>query len=406
MLPAGPRSSEAETRITAEDIGTGQDRVGVPRSMSGTYAGPRRILHVTEAPLGGVITCLQELLRGQVARDLDRIEVITPEINLEVLGAIASDRLHLTPYAHARGDLGPLATLARLTISRARDMRPDILHVHSTIAGAVVRLCRPFLPRGTKIIYCPHGWAFLRSGGAAKTRAIAQTERMLSLVTDRIHCVSVYERTDGIAIGIAPDRLVVVENGVSPLAGLPTPGARTDDRKTVVFAGRFDEQKGFDTYVEVMRRLGSQARGLAIGRAIVSGQAPVGLPENIELLGWQPREKVAEICASADVLLMPSRWEGFPLVALEAMQARTAVFATRVGGLQDIILDGETGRLFAPDDAAGMAAAIEATSLEQFNSFGASEFARYSELYTADVMNARIWELYSSLCAAPSARPV
>lgn len=362
--------------------------------------GPRRILHVTEAPLGGVITCLQELLRGQVARDVDHVEVITPEINLEVLGAVEDDRLRFTTFAHARGEIGPLATLARLTIARSRAVQPEILHVHSSIAGAVVRFCRPFLPRKTKIIYCPHGWAFLRAGSATRNRAVAQTERALSFVTDRIHCVSVYEKHGG----IAPDKLVVIENGVSPADIAYKPALRTDFRKTVVFAGRFDEQKGFDTYVEVMRRLGPEVRGLAIGRAIVSGQTPAGLPPNIELLGWQPREKVAEICASADVLLMPSRWEGFPLVALEAMQVRTAVFATRVGGLQDIVVDGETGRLFAPDDAAGMADAIQAAGLDQLEYFGDRGFVRYRTLYTADVMNARIWELYQSLCPIEAAR--
>lgn len=361
---------------------------------------PLRILHVTEAPLGGVISCLEELLRGQVTRDIDSIDVITPEINLEALGGIDSPRLRFHALDYDRGSAGAALRLARRTIAQARATRPHILHVHSTIAGAVVRACRPFLPAETRIIYCPHGWAFTREGSATQNRAIAQVERGLSHLCDRILCVSAYEKRDALAAGISERRPVVIENGISPRpSARPAPREAGDTRKIIAFAGRFDRQKGFDTYVEVLRQLGDEARGIAIGRSIVSKTELSDLPPNIELLGWQPRARVFELYAQADLLLMPSRWEGFPLVALEAMQARSAVFATRVGGLQDIILERETGRLFAPDDAASMVAAIRETSLEDLRRYGDRAYDRYIELYTADRMNARVWDLYQEVAA-------
>lgn len=368
-------------------------------SGAATASVPRRILHVTEAPLGGVISCLEDLLRGQTERDVDSIEVITPEINVEALGGVDSPLLRLTAYPHERGAVSPLLQLAWLTVSRARAIRPDIIHVHSSIAGALIRICRPLLPRRTRIVYCPHGWSFVRRGSRLKNWALGQVERALSLTSDRIVCVSAYEKRDAAAVGIADRRLVVIENGVS---ARPRP-AEAPERapsgpKTIVFAGRLDEQKGFDTYVAVLRALGPEARGLVIGRSIVSGSDPVDLPPNVELLGWQPRDKVSEVCAAADVLLMPSRWEGFPMVALEAMQAGTAVFATRVGGLQDIVVDHETGRLFEPDDASAMAAGIRETTREQFRSYGRAGEARFGALYTADRMNRRVWDLYRELC--------
>lgn len=363
---------------------------------------PKRILHVSEAPLGGVISCLQELVQGQVALDIESVEVVTPEINLPEFAGIRSDKLRMTPFTHHRGSAIGLARLARLTIKRARATRPEIIHAHSTMAGAVVRLCRSFLPRETRIVYCPHGWAFSREDSALKNRAIGLLERMLSPLSDRILCVSSCEQTDAVAMGILERRTVVIENGVSPRASASVPRP-AGERKVVAFAGRFDRQKGFHTYVEVMRRLGDTARGIAIGRPILAGAdvVPSDLPPNIELLGWQPRERVLELCAGADALLMPSRWEGFPLVALEAMQAGTAVWATRVGGLTDIVVDHETGRLFDLDDVEAIVAGLRDTSREELWAQGARGHARYLERYTAQLMNTRVMALYRDLTSHP-----
>lgn len=356
------------------------------------------------------MSCLDELLRGQVAREaVERVEVITPEINLDALGGAEDPRLHLTALPYERGSVAALARLARVTVARARATRPDVLHVHSTIAGAVVRLCRPLLPRATRIVYCPHGWAFSREGSALKNRAIALVERALSPLCDRILCVSDYERRDAAAAGIAEARMDVVENGISPRSGAalaPRSGGE-GGRKRIVFAGRFDRQKGFDTYVEALRRLGDEARGLAIGRAIVSDAALGNLPPNVEILGWQPRARVMELYAQADLLLMPSRWEGFPLVALEAMQAGLPVFASRVGGLQDIVVEGHTGRLFAPDDVDAVVALVRGTSVDELRAYGRNGRERYRRLYTAERMNQRVWDLYCALSAdAPGSQRI
>lgn len=359
---------------------------------------PKRILHVSEAPLGGVISCVQELVQGQVNLDLDSVEVVTPAINLPIFAGIHSDKLRMTSFAYDRGSIQGLARLARLTVARARATRPDIIHIHSTIAGAVIRLCRPFLPRETRIVYCPHGWAFAREDMALKNRLIGLLERLLSPLSDRILCVSSTERSDAAAVGIADRRTVVIENGVGPRAIAPMPRP-AGPRKVIAFAGRFDRQKGFHTYVEVMRQLGDEARGIAIGQPVLADAdlSLSDLPPNIELMGWQPRERVLELCAGADMLLMPSRWEGFPLVALEAMQAGTSVWATRVGGLRDIIVEGETGQLFDLDDVEAIVTALRATPREELWAQGERGRARYLERYTAQLMNTRVMALYRDI---------
>ncbi len=374
----------------------------------------RRVTHVTEAPLGGVVSYLDELIGAQL-RSLPgvRIDLITPEINRAALAHLAGPRFALIAFRHRRGSPTALAAMALRTLRHVRRTRPDIVHVHSTFAGAAIRVLAPLFPRGTRVIYCPHGWAFARQGGQRSRRAIAAVERGLAGACDRIVCISDHERREAEAVGIPAGRLVVIENGISPRSGadpdgdiLPAaqPSGRLSGRRLIGFAGRFDRQKGFDTFLEVMRRLDGEADGIAIGSAITSGGALPDCPGNVRILGWQDRNAVFGLYRRADLLLVPSRWEGFGLVAAEAMQAGCAVFASRVGGLQDIVVDGETGRLFAPDDVDGIVALVRATSDADLARFGENGRRRYLARYTADRMAGQITALYRALLAEDAGR--
>ncbi|WBU58186.1 glycosyltransferase [Paracoccus sediminicola] len=360
---------------------------------------PRHVVHVTEAPLGGVVTYLEELLSAQIAGMPDtQIELLTPEVNREALAGLEGPNFKMIAFPHRRGSKADLMRLGWRVIRHLRRTRPEILHIHSSFAGAAIRALAPLIPRGTKVIYCPHGWAFSRRGSKRMQEGVARVERALSRVTDRIICISDYERQEALHAGIAPEKLSVIDNGVSQRSGIPAPEPKAEDApRLIAFAGRFDEQKGYDTFLEVMRLLGDEARAIAIGSAIVSADELPELPDNVQLLGWQPRDKVYALYAEADLLLVPSRWEGFGLVAVEAMQARLAVFASRVGGLQDIVVDGETGRLFTPDDADQITAMIRETSDAQLRDYGEAGYRRYLSRYTAARMAREVGALYAAL---------
>lgn len=369
---------------------------------------PGRILHVTEAPMGGVIAYLQEMLPAQLGMGY-AVTVVTPEVNREALRAAETAGARLVTCPVERGSVGGLVRLARLVLREARSMRPDVLHIHSTIAGGLVRPLRPFLPRSTRVAYCAHGWAFLREGSEGRNRFIAGVERGLAGLTDGIICISDHEHEEALRFGLPPNKLTVIENGVSagPLAARARePEADAVARPRIIaFAGRFDRQKGFDTFVDVLRALGpEEAHGIAIGRAIVSEETSQPLPENLDILGWQPRERVYELYQEADLLLVPSRWEGFGLVAVEAMQAGLPVFASRIGGLAGIVQDGETGRLFPPEDVAEIVRLIRGTTAEELRRFGEAGRRRYAERYTAQSMNDRVAAFYAAL-TGPGARP-
>ncbi|MFV0294117.1 MAG: glycosyltransferase family 4 protein [Paracoccus sp. (in: a-proteobacteria)] len=362
-------------------------------------ASPRRVLHVTEAPLGGVATYLEDLLSLQTISMPDtRFDLISPEINREVLTPVRARNFRFIGFEHRRGSVWSLVGLGWRTIRHIRRTRPEIVHIHSTFAGAVVRGLTPFIPQKTKVVYCPHGWAFLRQGRPQEQRRIAMVERILSRWTDRIVCVSHNDWREGVAAGIPEERLIVVENGVSARSGMNMPRPpRETGPKLIAFVGRFDRQKGFDIFIEVMRRLEGKARGVAIGGAIVKDSEMPEPPPNVDILGWQPRDKAFDLYRRADLLLMPSRWEGLGLVAVEAMQARLAVFASRIGGLKGVVVDGLTGRLFTPDAVDEIVALIAASSDDELRAYGEQGFLRYRNHYTTERVAAEIAALYDDL---------
>lgn len=367
----------------------------------------RRVTHVTEAPLGGVVSYLDELLGAQL-RSLPgvRIDLLTPDVNRDALADLSGPDFTLMAFRNRRSR-SPLALLSMAvqTLRHVRRTRPDILHIHSTFAGAAVRALAPLLPSTTRVVYCPHGWAFSRQGSRRSRGVIAAVERWLARKSDRIVCISDYERREALAFGIPEDRLVVIENGISPRGATADPAAdRPRGRRLIAFAGRFDRQKGFDTFLDVMRQLGDEADGIAIGSSITSKEALPDCPPNVRILGWQDRAAVFDLYRRADLLLVPSRWEGFGLVAAEAMQAGLAVFASRVGGLQDIVVDGETGRLFRPDDAEGIVALIRDTSDDDLRRFGENGRRRYLARYTAERMASDMTTLYAQLLEGQAGR--
>lgn len=135
---------------------------------------------------------------------------------------------------------------------------------------------------------------------------------------------------------------------------------------TLLFAGRLVPEKGIDAIVPELPAL--FARHPA-ARLVVAGDGPLaprlrravaarGLAARVAFLGEVPPTEVQARMIDASIVLVPSRVEGFGLVALEAAVAGRPVIATRVGGLPEVVGDGETGVLVAPDDPRGFVRAV------------------------------------------------
>jgi glycogen(starch) synthase len=169
------------------------------------------------------------------------------------------------------------------------------------------------------------------------------------------------------ARALAPDiesRLTVIPNGVDPARFGDGPAYR-HSRPYIAAVGRLVPQKGFDVLLQAFANVPIPVD------LLIAGDGPerprlerlrerLRVDGRVHLLGNTDADAVATLYRGAAVVAVPSRWEGLPLVCLEAMASGRAVVATRVDGIPDVVVDGETGLLVPRDDPQKLAEALTA----------------------------------------------
>jgi glycosyltransferase involved in cell wall biosynthesis len=157
------------------------------------------------------------------------------------------------------------------------------------------------------------------------------------------------------------ENVAVVPNA----AAQPTlPHVGGGDTPHILFLGRIGDMKGVPQLGEALGRM----RDLPNWRATIAGDghleaarakaAELGLADRVDIPGWVDGKRVAELIASADILVLPSFTENLPLSIIEGMASGLAVVATPVGAIGDIVRDGETGLLVQPGDVDALTAAL------------------------------------------------
>jgi glycosyltransferase involved in cell wall biosynthesis len=181
----------------------------------------------------------------------------------------------------------------------------------------------------------------------------------------------------------------------------------TEDQATirVLCAGRLTEQKRVDRFLEVMRRLSESSPELQI-RSVIAGDGPLRseLEQLADSLGLRPRHvefagEVADmkrLYANSDLLVLTSDWEGSPNVLLEAMSYGLPVVATRVGGVPEIVCDGENGFLVQENDLDAIVDYIRtlAANAELRNRMGASGRSIVTESHSAARLAEALLKVY------------
>ena len=266
-------------------------------------------------------------------------------------------------------DLTALAQLVRLI----RRERPAVVHTHTSKAGFVGRLAA-VVARAPAVIHQPHGHIFYGYYGPRRTAVFAALERRAARWTDRIITLTDRGATEHLAHGIGrAERYVTVPSGV-PTAELRAAAPTRDEARArlgldvdaivIVGLGRLMPIKGFDLLVRALPIVVSQvppARILLVGEGAERAHleriaASLGVAGCLRLTGQTTA--VAPYLAAADVVAVPSRNEGMGRVIVEAMALGRPVVATAVGGIPDVVTDGECGRLVEPEDVDALAAAL------------------------------------------------
>jgi glycosyltransferase involved in cell wall biosynthesis len=261
-----------------------------------------------------------------------------------------------------RADLRACAVLAR-TVGQ---WRPDVVHAHSSKAGAVARLARAAHPR-VPVVYTPHGYAFAGHFERRSEReAYRAAERALAPLASRVVCVC--EAEARLARTIGPrGRVRVVHNGIDlPLAGPSDERvARLAARGPAIGAlTQLRPGKGLETLIDAVpamlaRHPDAQIAVVGEGPDRERLQARVrarGVSDAVHLLG--PSAQPLEALRPLDVFVHPSWAESFPYVVLEAMGLGLPIVASAVGGVQEAIESGASGLLVPARRADALAGAV------------------------------------------------
>ncbi|MFD8572922.1 glycosyltransferase [Streptomyces sp. NPDC057694] len=316
---------------------------------------PPHVLHVTQPVDGGVARVVADLVRSQRAAGM-QVSVACPASG-ELPGRLAALGCEVLEWeasrAPGRGVPGECRRLARVV----RRTRPQIIHAHSAKAGLVSRLVvRGRIPT----VFQPHAWSFEAVGGLGARLALTW-ERRGARWASRLICVSRAEQRTGSEHGIeAPWRLV--PNGVD-LKRFSPEGPAADAAGAgplVVCVGRLCRQKGQDVLVEAWRDVLADVPG---ARLVLVGDGPdldrlrAAAPPSVLFAGAV--EDPAPWYRAADLVVLPSRWEGIALAPLEAMACGKPVLLTDVDGARESLPPPLAPRCLAPpDDPAALARAL------------------------------------------------
>ena len=265
-----------------------------------------------------------------------------------------------------RADLDPLLLWQLVRFLRAQ--KPDIVHTH-LIHGDLYGTLAARLAGVPFVVSSKHNDDVFRQRGfyAWLDRAMARYQNRI--ITISHHLKRFHVDVEGLPVG----KIVTIHYGLDPNAFLQGVGEGVDvrteldipaDAPLVGVVGRLTEQKGhaylLEAFVTVVQELPS-ARLLVVGDgelrpALERQAAHLGLRGGVTFTGH--REDVPRIMMALDVLVMPSLWEGFGLVLLEAMAASKPVIASQVSAIPEIVVEGETGLLVPPKDPENLSRAL------------------------------------------------
>lgn len=303
-----------------------------------------KILHVGEYVNGGIATYLRTLLSGlRKYDDVENYLLISEYKSQQGWESVAKKVFY---YKYKRSIFNIFSAIKQIH-TVIEDVNPDIIHVHSTWAGLFVRLPYLFRKRKTKIIYQSHGWAFLMDTSNYKKNIYALVEKILSIPTDRIINISNYEQNQAVKYGLNKNKMVMIYNGVEDKISKSNLKLNWDENKiNLLFVGRLDRQKGLDLFLDVYDKMKLENMHLyVIGTSVLDDNLPKST-KHVTYLGWVDNKNIDAYYQACDVVIMPSRWEGFGLVAVEAMRNLKPVIASNVGALPELIKNNINGYIF------------------------------------------------------------
>ncbi|CAI6082062.1 O-antigen biosynthesis glycosyltransferase WbnH [Paenibacillus sp. JJ-100] len=358
-----------------------------------------KILHIGEYVVGGVATYVNELVSYQ--RERFDVYVLMSDYNSAKDFDLEPERI--LRYSYKRHPKHFFSAMRQIH-QAIRRIKPDIIHVHSSFAGMLARGLFFFTPRKASVFYCSHGWSFLMDTKPLHKKAYFMMEKLLEFKTDFIVNISKYEMEQSIRLGMSTGKSRFVYSGLrdrkpNKQTELPQAIVQSEEDTSMIrllFVGRYDRQKGLDLLLEVFRQypeLQQHIQLYIIGDSVLEKNEWT-FTDNMIRLGWVNNAEIDHYYEQCDAIIMPSRWEGLPLVALEAMKNHKAVIASNRASLPELVTHGVNGYIFELEQLEGLRDILMQLDKETLTAMGEAGRQLYKEKFSSDRMNEEFVSLY------------
>lgn len=310
-----------------------------------------KVIHVAESFAAGVLHFVAQMTRVMPEHEHVVIHGQRPDTP-ENYSGLFPQHVTLIPWQGVGRDINPwrdaLALLRLIRLLHQQD--GDIIHLHSSKAGFLGRLGAMLLGQSGRVLYTPHGVAFLRQDVASRKQTLfVWLEQLANRCGGQVIACSSSEAACLRSHGIEAS---YINNGVTclPESDIKAP-SNAEKSITVALVGRISSQKNPLWYNAIASAFANQPniRFLWVGDGELRHQLTA---PNIECTGWVSPEQVTAHLQAADIYLATSAWEGLPLSALQAMCHRLPLVLSKCTGHLDLLQPGRNGFMFQKTEEA------------------------------------------------------
>ena len=365
-----------------------------------------RVVYVSTLDAGGPVTHLRQLAPRVAGEGVDVRVVCASEAVADGFRAldVAAETVRLRHKLDARGAVSLWRRLGEADVVHSQDRRAGLFgrlggrlhraHVVHTLHGMpeeiAARVGRPEAPdppgvSRARLAWLQHGYLPIEAGLTRLGHVVAPSRAMADFMVGH---------------GFPSGRVHVIPLGIE---GAEEARARDHGMLVAGVASNLEYWKGVDTLIDAAAAMRSPVRLEVFGRGSLAGELERRARDagvDARFHGFVPG--ASERLRDLDVLVQPSRADNFPLAVLEAMAAGLPVVATRVGGIPELVVDGQTGLLVEPESPAALAEALEslAASRDRRLELGRLDRERARQEFSTERMAGRTVALYRDLCAS------
>ena len=306
----------------------------------------------------------------------------------------------------------------REIIRTLRQLKPDVVHTHSSKAGILGRAAASKL--GIPAVHTVHGAAFHFGQSKLAQRVYQFAERRAIKWCDAMICVCDALTDQYVAAGIGNREMYsTIYSGMDVTPFLNPPKSRAEVRRELGFSdehivvakvARLFNLKGHEYLIRAAKQVVQESpnvRFLLIGDGILRSKfesqiAALGLSDVFVFTGLVPPERIPELVNAADVVAHTSVWEGLARVLPQGLIAGKPVVSYDIDGAREVVIPGETGYLLPSESIDELSTALVelAQSAELRQRLGANGRARFTDQFRHEAMTEQIREVYQKVLAA------